>query len=107
MDLSTIQVIISITTSVLLVGVIYGIMKTQIAHLQHAFDELKAQQKDDLKVSELNQQRVNQIMMDNIKDDIKRLENKQDKHNGIYDKVINNERSLYKLHKRIDDIKEK
>lgn len=35
---------------------------------------------------------------------IKRLENKQDKHNGLYDKVIINEQSVKSAHHRIDEI---
>lgn len=35
---------------------------------------------------------------------IKRLEEKQDKHNGLYDKVITNEQSVKSAHHRIDEI---
>lgn len=35
---------------------------------------------------------------------IKRLEEKQDKHNGLYDKVITNEQSVKSAHHRIDEL---
>lgn len=35
---------------------------------------------------------------------IKRLEEKQDKHNGLYDKVIANEQSVKSAHHRIDEL---
>lgn len=56
---------IQLGTSVLTVGIIYGVIKTQISNMQK-----------DLKTH-----------VGYIKEDISRLETKQDKHNGVIERV--------------------
>ena len=66
-------VAIQLGTSVAMVGMVYGIIKTQIAVLQR---------------------------------DIIRLEQKQDKHNSLIERMAVVERDLVSAHNRIDEIKE-
>lgn len=45
-----------------------------------------------------------QVQINELKEDISRLEKKQDKHNGIVEKTYKTEESVKSAHKRIDEL---
>lgn len=93
----------------------------QLSATQKSFDETVKALKDDFsntvkdlkenfneKIKDLKENIDERMKESNTHtaEHIQRLEQKQDKHNGIYDKTIANEQSSKSAHKRLDEIKE-
>lgn len=95
-------VIIQLIIAALTVGSVYGVVNTKLGNLEKSFDSFKKETEKDLKESEQRQAEFNSLMVGHIKEDIIRLELKQDKHNNLIERVTTVERSADKAHRRLD-----
>lgn len=95
--------LIQIVVYAVTIGVIYGIMKTQIKHLTEKFDEAEKRQAENLKESEVRQEKNIERITCQFEKDNQRLETKMDKHNNLVERMASVERSTNKAHARLDN----
>lgn len=57
-----------------------------------------------IKTNQVLQNQKSEYVVKEIKNDIKRLEEKQDKYNHLQERTLKNEQSLKSLHHRMDEI---
>jgi glutathionyl-hydroquinone reductase len=109
MENLTINLLITLLMAAVNVGVAYGILKNNQKHFEQklvevgaTIDKLESAMKEDMGFMRDSLTRRE----GGLKEDIKRLEVKMDKHNGIVERVIRSESRIDGAFARIDELRE-
>lgn len=101
------EFLFSIVINLIAIGIIFGTYKTTIEFMQTQIREMKEQSEKDKEELKEYFLAKNEDIKNHFEEHLNRVEEKQDKHNNLVERMVIVEQSAKSAHHRIDTIENK